>query len=400
MIDYVRKIVPYHGVETDAIEGWLEEKAAEGLVLERMHGILAKFRKTKRCRLRYRIDTTSSGMDTISEKKAQKLRARIKQLSECGWQYIPGLTGRISIYKTEDLSQTELPPNPDGVAPPRASWWVGGLSGMIGAYAAQIWPLWHSDFEYRLTEGFHDLLQLVILVIACIVAICVERFALRKLKKRKAEGDFPNRGYHTAERARRGKVVKVLYVGFLALVLLGSLLSWGNLMTHNYNSLTDYDEPIPFPILVEINEEEGELVTQHAKDPQDTDAFICLTKQEALLVPKRLTLYQDWWPAQQDPSSVQYRVNYYELCTEKLARPLLTDLRERSDEGVYQRIPASEGVQAFYYANGESQSLLLQYKKLLVETYYSGKTNLRDCLPLFERYLVGEGRQGELATPE
>lgn len=438
MGDHVRKLVPYYGFETDAIEGWLEQQAREGLILH-TYSLWAKLKKTKPCRLRYRIETTKSGMNTSSEKKAQKSRERIKELSECGWQYVTALAGKSILYKTEDLSQTELPPNPDGAAPTRASSWAAGCLTMLTMCGTHIFQEGQRDLPYWLMGGLLDFLQVVILSIAILVLMRVETLTFRKLEKRKTEGNFPNRDYHTAERARRGKRAKVAIVGCLAFAMVFMLVDRGNSYSYYDISLTDYDEPIPFPLLVEINAEEGEKVAlseryHNSQVQMDSRCYLmkeraffvpkrmrldqawrpnCLDsssvqcrvdymKEQAFFVPKRMRLGQAWRPNCSDLSSVQYRADYYELRAEKMAKWMMEE--GKREEPAYtprsfQSLPATEGVEAFYARLDANQYLLLSHEKKYIDVYYTGETDLRDCLPLYECYLKAEVRQGGMETP-
>lgn len=172
---------------------------------------------------------------------------------------------------------------------------------------------------------------------------------------------------------------------------------------------------LPFPLLSELNEEEGRVALSLNVDPPDAGYRHPLNNslymQSSFLAPQRITSYQfgpyDWVVYEDGSRSGTTQYSYVVssdtlLCkslatrffAEKQARliecPRLID-REGTllfliqDAGF---LSAAPGISAFYSRRSDGyQRLLLGAGRRVLEVSYSGATDLRTVLPLFGSYL-------------
>lgn len=82
--------VPYAICELKKIENWLNEKAAEGKVLEKWTGLFVKFSKKEETGFCYRLDADDMKNEANWERK--------NELSEAGWEYVCTLGGNGYIH--------------------------------------------------------------------------------------------------------------------------------------------------------------------------------------------------------------------------------------------------------------------------------------------------------------
>lgn len=96
------KLLPYYPFQTDAIEGWLDEQAKQGLFLtECAWKLAAAFERGEPKAVRYRIDVKrDSGCYGEQE--------RIAAYRELGWEYVCELTAELDVYRCDDPDAPEL----------------------------------------------------------------------------------------------------------------------------------------------------------------------------------------------------------------------------------------------------------------------------------------------------
>ena len=110
----IRRLIPYELFEIDAIEGWLDEQARQGLRLTRIGGRWAYFEKPESPTMtRYRIDVKRTwGYDT----------ERQNTFRELGWEFVDGLDNHMDVYRAFRPGAVEI--NTDEEA----------LQGVLGRY--------------------------------------------------------------------------------------------------------------------------------------------------------------------------------------------------------------------------------------------------------------------------
>lgn len=91
---------PYQVWEIDAVEGWLDDMASQGYLLESRSGGYFVFRETEPKKVRHRID--------VREKKGSSSRDRRDAYRDFGWLYISPLDSQLDIYRAMRADAVEL----------------------------------------------------------------------------------------------------------------------------------------------------------------------------------------------------------------------------------------------------------------------------------------------------
>ena len=197
----VSKLSPYQLWEIDAIEGWLDDMAARGFLLESKKGQAFLFQKCEPQQVRHRVDVRSSQYGDSD--------VRREEYREFGWEFVTALDALLDIYRASTPDAVEL--NTDEVLlrqalekSQRALKWVA-----LGA-AAVLLVLLIAMVSITLREGFFRLflsrsgLSLAVLVLWYIVltaALAREIRAYCALRRR----NLLQRSYHTPEREAQGR---------------------------------------------------------------------------------------------------------------------------------------------------------------------------------------------------
>lgn len=89
------RVIPYGAHEMHALEGWLEEKAHEGLIFEEISFGLAKFRRGEPMQLRFLVVP-------VPKRKLRIMADGRPFYQEKGWSYVTYYTLGVDIYKAEE----------------------------------------------------------------------------------------------------------------------------------------------------------------------------------------------------------------------------------------------------------------------------------------------------------
>ncbi|MDF2838345.1 MAG: hypothetical protein K0S60_48 [Evtepia sp.] len=383
MSDSVIKLIPYEPFEVDRIEAWLDKLATKGLVLHEITYVFAKFKKSQPTRIRFRID--------LGSKSNQSDRRTF--LKENGWQYVTILSGRYTVYKTDDPFLTELP-SPDDSAPNSSATWYSFSASFIIAITVQLIFRFfnHSPGEIGILDSLLNdtLLGFSLLLIIALLPLCVFKIiAFQKWKRRKESEVVPSGSTSTIGRPAFQAISKV----FLPLLIIGM---WFGLLfssqAYNEVPLKDFTGSIPFPLLLEINPEEGvDLSTRINSEEYGTMSLFdnYISKEHRILSPKIIKTgqYGPWIPIGNGQSVSQYSYNvvYYRMLNRQLAKWYAAELSQ--DVSSTQTISTSGDLQAWYSKTENNQSLILQYETIVIRVWYRGAADLRDCVPLYEAYL-------------
>ena len=388
MSHYVTRLIPYEGYETDALEGWLEDMANRGFLLESITFCFARFKKGTPCHIRFRIDPHQRG-------SLEENGARGAQLKEMGWEHVTLLHG--TLYQTTD-QHLEFPPvSGEGapISPSRQG--LGTLVNLFLIYVIVIGGALRtspSAFLVDWTEIVHTYgLELVLselfLVFALLMSLLIKLVSVIQLRRREQTGTFSSRTFHTLNRAKRRTAARgILVASFSALFIMLALAYHSNTTVHDI-PLTEYNGVIPFPLMEEINAEEWkELLSELQSEQPETFVENYLLTDSNFLAPVILMTRQYGPSVLGDDgfyrSHPAYTVNYYKLASVEIASKLFTAHLKNMP---YEPISSRNGVQAVHMRNGEEQDLLLRYNTVVITVWYSGSTDLRNCMPLFETYL-------------
>lgn len=388
MSDYVRRIIPYEAFETDALEGWLDEMAQKGLLLDSISFSIATFKKVDPCNTRFRIDYKQNN-------HLQKNRTRRELIKNMGWDFAAYYHG--CIYKTEDTNLTKLPPISDtGKNSKQMSQktelciciifilllFLVSFIFIYMEYQPLIYPeiQWKHIIQAGVDPSLVDVLLIVIFFTVVLIRSAIELFRRRYKTK-----EHSNRILHTRRRMRQRTFAKIIGIVISLGLFINSCTGSYSDQMHEISS-TEYKESISFPLLEEINAEEWQNLLSSIHN-HGADSF--LMKESSILAPTILMTRQ-WGPRVEtedgyEESQYSYLVNYYQLYNDVLAKKVAVDIAE---EYTYENIPTSTSVHAMYVSTEKIQHLLLWHDNIVVEVRYDGSTDLRNCINLYEAYLM------------
>ncbi len=418
---YRRRPLPFSTEEYALTEAWLEDMALNGWALREI-GVLGicKFERTQPTQARYRVDV-------LPVAKYKEKAARRTMLQEAGWRCLTVRNNCEYIYVAENTDQTELPPLPPELEPTwnserkKRNAWIVGLCLFAGLIAMTLWS-WR-DY-WRISPWLEDWMGGPWLsAVWCLAALVVLVYQLHISRRNRREGALekgPSRADYTAKRARQGMRLQMIYPTVLACLMVFTVVAFVSGEADRSQPLPD-DNSLPFPLLAQVNPTEGESLKQLIQLEEkyhnfDGGADHFMVKRTNLICPTILHTYQ-WGPTIREAlgngrmmSRPLYTMNnsYYAFWSEGLARTYFEERRsDLGKEMALQSAPSSmqatfgqtsdrgvsygpQGDDA-YLAEAEdavTQTLILQYKKLVMVVSYSGQSDLRELLPLYESYLV------------
>jgi hypothetical protein len=387
MSNFVTKIIPYEPFESDLIEAWLDDLATKGLILHGITLMFARFQKTSPTPTRFRLDAAF---------KAEQIPIRRAFLAENGWQYVSNYLNLYHIYKTDEPFLSELPT--DGAEKNSSVVW-GTLAIPLGSFLFSFYFLFSLSEHlvgkpyllYTLLQGetFTLLLIQLLLGLSFLLLGAVQLFALQKRKQREHRKIPRCKVRHMVARQAVQIGAKIVLPAITFLVLFGMQFGF---QVHGYVWVQDYKGSIHFPLLEEINPEEGhalsniassnELISQYSVDNS-------IAKGHGILAPELIRLRQSGPTIQVNDTTYRslytYTVCYYHMLNRTLAKQLVKELSQML--GTHQMLSKNPEIHAWYSAKSEGQSLLLQHDAIVLEVWYRGAADLRDLLPLYEKDL-------------
>ena len=96
----VAKLLPYELWEIDAVEGWLDDMASQGLIFTHNSGGYFYFREDAPQTLRHRLD--------FREKRWSHSTERRQFFEDCGWEYLCYINDRTDLYRTARSDTVEI----------------------------------------------------------------------------------------------------------------------------------------------------------------------------------------------------------------------------------------------------------------------------------------------------
>lgn len=338
MKDRRRFLAPRDLWDAGTIEAWLEEKAAQGWILEKW-GISARFERIDPCRCRVRLDP--------KDRRNRQQQAEAETLyRDMGWRW-NGTLWFYDVYYCFDPTAPDLYTDPETQAWAwgkllKRALWRSGLSGLLLLLwaALQFDGLWSGHAVQLFLMGMWAIWLFVILYVVREVWEAVRTvWGIRRLKRRLAAGVPMERG-DPARAVRRQRIRQI--ADWTAIALLAGWI-----------------------LVIACGREEMPL--SDAPEMYDSRQYAPLPEY----------------------GQVRAETAYYRMLTEGLARALTAELTENR-AGFYDNLPAiplepveAPGLDGFWWAEEMSgagnadQFAVLRRGAQVVALWYSGPTDLR-----------------------
>lgn len=379
MSEYVRKIMPYQSYETDALEGWLEEMAQDGLMLQRATMFIAKFKKELPSNTRFRVDSNQ-------EKNREKNKARREEIKELGWEFVTHYRG--AIYKTTNTNLMEPPPISPDVERSNILQKTKRIYVFLLFFIFKIFDtaakMINDSYVYptiqwlKIAEGeIHTIIACSIFIITSFGASLFIFVSAMKVRQRIKRGEYPDRSFHNQNRVKRRTITIIIFIALFLSIIPNMVLSSPSTQEI---SLRNYNDSFSFPLLEKINAEEWDQLLS-ATQTQDY-LYNYMMKKSTILAPSILMARQN---SPNDIGDFSYNVNYYQLFNNYLAEKISSEMLEQH---TYQKINTNTDVNIMFASNDNVQHLVLSHENIVIEVRYEGATDLRNCISLYENYLL------------
>lgn len=196
----IKQTLPYQLSEIDAIEGWLDDLASQGLLLENIDTYFF-FRETEPQTVRHRIDVHRKEKTVDEERRDYFL--------QCGWTYIGSINKNFDIYRAVQSDAVELHTNEEMLRcvlerTLRSHLWTAIVCLII----LVAWLLYlffsrsiyrHGLLEHLLTSSVLDLFPLLLWSVVLAYDAALELVTYFQAKRRL----LLRRTYHTRARAKQ-----------------------------------------------------------------------------------------------------------------------------------------------------------------------------------------------------
>lgn len=360
------RLIPYGAQERKALEGWLEEKAREGLIFEEISFGLAKFRRGDPSDIRFLVVPVPTRKLTAAADMRSVYR-------ENGWSYVTYYALGVDIYKGEAQKARAIPVEREQEAQWIKRGWrregyfllfllllAGGLGG-------------HDLFCYLqrpskiIEQPLSNLLIWPVLIAVIVVAGLILLGQLLRMRRLEARGELRDQSVHTPQKAKAGRIKTRISVAVAIVVIVGvPFLPLGDRSSVEGLSLEDAKE-VPFLLWSEIDPVGG-----------SADGFVQIYRH-AFLAPTVLRLAQ--WKNTEEGTEKPYDATYYELRSEALADRLA---REFSRTLVRPSKTEKDGMLTVYGKGAEGEeTLVIRYQARVLWVLYQGEEVL---YPLIHRY--------------
>lgn len=255
-IRYAYRICPCFPYDIEGIQTWLEDMAAQGLVLEADGTFLGlfTFQKTVPQKLQYRLSPVKEKKGFFSDSGDCPNEEEQEYSKLCGWEYLVRY-GSFYIYRATEPNALPLHTDPaihalalESVKKQQRSTVVGTILNFL-TYSFLTHRLF-SFFKSGALIGVIFLLNMLAFGIWLVVSNAVAIARLSKYQKRLRNGDALDK---TKDWRSLRFPVRCLKL-FPLLAALVFLLTWGTSLEKSYHtvSLTDYPEEPPFAVLENI----------------------------------------------------------------------------------------------------------------------------------------------------
>jgi hypothetical protein len=259
MSEHVRKIIPYEPFEIDAIEGWLDRLAQQGLMLESITLRFAKFKKSEPATVRHRVDINTYQKEQLTD----ELHAYYE---ECGWRHIATFScGKFSVYRAQNNAATELHTDLAVLNQALRRTAIGQLILAIVFYGYAAW-ISVGMYRYFISGGvmqslLHDGVKLLccaaLAIILALTCGTVNVLAFIRLRRRQKSGAIlAHKGYaQVRANVKVGIVIAITVIAAFTLVMLASGFDH-----YEEHPLTEYTHALAFPLWEDIAPDEWDAV--------------------------------------------------------------------------------------------------------------------------------------------
>lgn len=320
----VRKIIPFESCDIPAIQKWLEDMAAQGLFYKDCGFVCANFEASEPKARRYRVDFCNVVCGKIPEDKQELYES-------CGWTVAGELKNDLVVLYTDDPEAPELFSDQRSFIGP-----LRKIRKKHKAFAALFFILFMlTPVGYTLQSLMHggdwvgDLINFG--TVKFIIAIIIALLLLAEFIVHAKRGRHLNRQIEAIENGgtmplKEDYGVKKTVGSILVPLALPIIVAWfiifissTGMLSGRYLTQIDVPAERPFPLIDEINAEEGEIIAKlDAAEPRRFEVGTSLTEDSDPSAPRILWL--DQYSGGESEHFFQYSVRYYELRNEKFAK--------------------------------------------------------------------------------
>ena len=357
----IARLLPYELWEIDAVEGWLDDMATQGLIFTHYSGGYYYFREDEPQVLRHRLDLHAPSIDHDR---------RHVEFGEFGWEHICYINRKTDIYRAVRKDAVELNTDEETLRAVMErsqrklqntmyiSW---ALSATILIFAV-ISIRRFGFFRIPLQEGLLDFLKIILWSVLIVLGNIRLWRSFRDMEKR----SLTERSYHTREReAERRKEQRTRTVVCLALLPLLAIPIF----------VDDYD----LRERMEIADTGYERYALQEILPAEATA----DDGYAMYYPHALS--DEYYFPQETVSGKRCYVNVYEVRWEWLARAYAKEQARIADAEALD-VAGHEGAWFYrgtpigkrhYLDTPDTQNLILLNRDLVTEIEYTGSADLR-----------------------
>lgn len=385
--EIVYRPVPSPFYEVEACESWLADMAAQGLFVEKMGRMLARFRRGTPQPVRYRLTAARLKGGWLDSAPSEPLSSEKALYAEYSWYFVCAQQ-EFFLYACEDPCAPELHTDPSVQAlslkmARRSAWWE--FLGAILVLVAQLILNGHGRLARLLVEMPVTFGCLYLYFFGSLFLAFRDLYNILRLSRRLRQGYEPDhqKDWHPA--ALIHWISQGITTAALALWLLGCvclLVQWSTRQL-----VTDYQDSLPFATLTDLAE--GTLVL----DETDSPGRNALEVRHSLLAPTILE-YEESGKILQNGAVVldtPLIVDYYDTRFPWLARLLVSDLHENHAllADTPRPLPDLPGMDAAYGYSGKDgvfrQLILVQGRRVMsvLWTDYDGTQDFDRLAPRF-----------------
>lgn len=358
----IRRLLPYELFEIDAIEGWLDEQARQGLRLTAVRGQWCYFEKPDDPAMtRYRIDVKRDwGRDT----------ERQDTFRDLGWEFVDGLDNRLDVYRAARADAVEINTDEEALQEVLGRYYRRQVLGGLSVLAVTLLFAWNFWSRVRDAGGLCTALlgymgrTLPLAAFLLLYGLFLSGFYLA-LPLRARRRSQTERDYHSPALARYRRILRWVVAAVLIGINLLRLVFPG--LGRVREAVPLADSGLPIPALTEICPAgSGTTYLTKVDEPFSRSYFA-------------------WIPGDADGSArPYYTAQLYDARWEWLAAGAA---REQAAGQNARAVTAPGWERAWYYETPEGAeirqhlALLSGSRVLLVD--YIGRERLTDCLDLF-----------------
>lgn len=371
MKDRRRFLAPRDLWDAGTIEAWLEEKAAQGWILEKW-GISARFERIDPCRCRVRLDP--------KDRRNRQQQAEAETLyRDMGWRR-NGTLWFYDVYYCFDPTAPDLYTDPETQAWAwgkllKRALWRSGLSGLLLFLwaALQFDGLWSGHAVQLFLMGMWAIWLFVILYVVREVWEAVRTvWGIRRLKRRLAAGVPMERG-DPARAVRRQRIRQIADWTAIAL-----LAGWILVIACGREEMPLSDAPSPLP-----------CVALEALDPEAAGPELDIARYETfdgLLIQSRRVTQFRWQPS----ASVQAELDRVALVSfaEALYRERVGAFLDAWPNAEVRELTDGRFDQAVVIGAGKNQLFAARLGRMVLTERAETDTDLMDHLDGFAAVLA------------